>query len=262
MISWMAQHQVDDCVVMVRGRERRGARVRVWWDGDAIARDRGFVEALVHPHVVTVHALDCDTEDAGSITVEWTDGKTLYQLMRQRGAVPPAIAARIMADLSDGLAFVRGLRDRNGDGLVALFRGLEPRNILVGVDGVTRLVDLGWNHRPRGALALQMSPFIALDRDPGEAADAWALGCALYSLLAGHLPFATDRGDFEMLCQIRDGEPPPLAPLVPASLRSLCDHALQKDPERRVASAAAFHAVVAGSTTATTAEVAELVASL
>src|SRR5579859_6812309 len=104
---------------------------------------------IIHPNVV--QTLDV-VEDGGEIflVMDYVHGQSLAELMRQiahRGqAVPPAVASSIICGVLHGLHAAHEARSENDEPLGIVHRDISPQNILVGRDGVPRVLDFGIAH--------------------------------------------------------------------------------------------------------------------
>ncbi len=121
-----------------------------------LSRDHDFALMLVdearlaarinHPNVVsTLDVVQTDTELV--LVMDYVHGESLAKLMesaRQRGeGVPTAIAIAIMIEALHGLHAAHEARDERGEPLGIVHRDVSPQNLLIGVDGVARIVDFG-----------------------------------------------------------------------------------------------------------------------
>jgi serine/threonine protein kinase len=131
-----------------------------------------------------------------------------------------------------------------------IHRDLKPSNILLRADGQPVLTDFGL----AAALASTMrekrltppnvlvgtADYLAPEIIGGQAvdcrADVYALGVVLYEMLAGFVPFA-GRDPIQVLRAHVDDPVPPLPSRIPATVRSIVDQALHKDPNNRFATA-------------------------
>jgi serine/threonine-protein kinase len=208
---------------------------------------------LSHPHVVYIY----DYGRIGEydfIAMEYVDGVELGQLIR-RGAerpVPLRHSARIIADVCAGLHHAHNLTDDKGRRYDLVHRDVSPQNVLVGYDGVVKLVDFGiakiaWlagATRPgmvKGKFAY-MSPEQVSGRPLDARSDVFAAGICFYELLTGVPLFRRDDPKRAMR-DIKEGKPLELArlrPDLPAALVAVVERALQIDRERRYPSAAAM----------------------
>ena len=179
------------------GRSQEARSKRMFLDEARIASD------IAHVNVARILDLG-EVASVLYLVMEWVDGDSLSRLqraVRRRGRhVEPGIALRIIADACSGLQAAHDLRDRNGVDLGVVHRDVSPQNILVGVDGVAKIIDFGIakaRHRVaedttdgvlRGKL-LYMAPEQALGREIDRRADVYSLGAVLYALLSGGPPF-------------------------------------------------------------------------
>ena len=172
--------------------------------GDRFLREAALAGRLAHPALVTVHDYGQQDEDADGVpagtrwvVMELLEGRTLWHRIRQEGCIPPREAARIAA------ALARGLRHAHSNGLV--HRDVKPNNVVLVADddGVEqpKLVDFGLVKPAAGEGPLvtevgqymgtpaYMAPEQADGRDVDGRADQYALGCVLYHMLSGVVPF-------------------------------------------------------------------------
>ncbi len=126
------------------------------------------------------------TAEGGSLwtVTEWIDGLPLGQLMDQKGPFSPAKAATIGLQLLDVLEAAHGEGITHGE--------LSPGQVFVRARGplvVTGFGLAGATLVPRLAAPSYASPEQARDERIGPAADLWALGAILYSLIEGRPPY-------------------------------------------------------------------------
>ena len=205
---------------------------RLLAEAEALAR-------LRHPNVVEVYGIG---EYAGRpyLIMEFCDGSNLQNHLLGQPQ-PPRAAAELTATLARAVQHFHGLG--------VIHRDLKPANILL-AGSVPKIADFGLAKLLVGEMHLTqsgavlgsvgyMSPEQAKGgtKHVGPAADIWALGCILYSLLTGDPPFQ-GMMDLETLTAIVEHDPPP--PPGPPELVGICMKCLRKQPDERHATAGAL----------------------
>jgi serine/threonine protein kinase len=210
-------------------------------------------------HVNVARILDLG-EQSGLLylTMEWVEGDSLSRLQRvvqgKGGEISPGVALRVVADACSGIHAVHDLRDHDGADLGVVHRDVSPQNILLGVDGVAKVIDFGIakaRHRLSGETSdgvlkgklLYMAPEQAVGRETDRRADVYSLGAVLYTLLAGKPPYqgTNDAATFGFLTS---GLPPQKLPShIPAAVAEVVLKALAP-LEKRYATAAALRLAI------------------
>ncbi len=207
---------------------------------DPVARARFLREArsaasLEHPNICTI--LDTGQTDDGRLylVMPFYRGETLEELLA-RGPLPVETA------LGLALQVARGLAAAHGRGIV--HRDVKPGNIMVTEDGGARVMDFGVAKLAGATLtgagarlgtAAYMSPEQVRGEEVDARSDVWALGAALYEMLAGERPFRGETA-LEVLSAILHSHPRPIAelrPEVPAPVAKFLDRMLAVDPADR-----------------------------
>ena len=218
-------------------------------------RDDEFVErfrrearaaaGLSHPNIVAV--FDSGSDDGTHfIVTELVEGETLADRLRD-GPMPPADAVAVAVDIARALAAAHAL------GLI--HRDIKPGNVMLLPDGRVKVVDFGIA-RAAGSDTLThtgvvlgstayLSPEQAGGQPVDERADLYSLGCVLYEMLTGRVPFRADTPIATMYRHVNEDAPPPstIAPVQP-ELEDVVLRCLEKDPKRRFASAAELEAAL------------------
>lgn len=197
---------------------------------------------LNHPNVVHTYEVG-EAAGAHFLAMEHVEGLSLKQLFdepRSR-ALAPAIWLRVIADALSGLGHAHGLRDDDGKPLGVVHRDVSPHNVVVGYDGVTKLLDFGIatsrDHEP-GALtgkACYLAPEQALGNVVADRrSDLFAMAVVLWEMLSGRRMF--DAPAPEVLHRLAHAPIPRLADAMPGvdpELDELVARALEKDPAAR-----------------------------
>jgi serine/threonine protein kinase len=241
-------------------------------------RDEARVASLVrHPNVVPL--LDVvDSDGELLIVLEYVESVSLAALMRHAQAhhhrLPVAVAARILADILAGLHAAHEAKDTRGRGLSVVHRDVSPQNVIVGVDGVSRLIDFGIAKAAaratettggtlKGKLAY-MSPEQTRGASLDRRSDLFSAGIVLFEALTGQRLFHSDGSDntHVLLDILLEPIPDPssLAPEVPPALDAVVQKALERVREDRFQTAVEFQeALSAALTPASAGEVAAVV---
>jgi serine/threonine protein kinase len=203
-----------------------------------------------HPNVAGV--IDVVQEgDELWLVLEYIEGHSLARLMRrQPGApVPPAYVVRILIDLLHGLAAVHEARDEWGTPLAIVHRDVSPQNVMVGVDGLSRLLDFGiakartgLGTTQRGSLKGKLSylaPELLRLEPATPASDVYAAGLVMWEALVGRRPFefATYREAFMRPQGLLPPSPSTFVPWIPRELDAIVLAALAPRPAERPESA-------------------------
>src|SRR6516162_8437004 len=178
------------------------------------------------------------------LVMEYIEGKTIGTLITEQGPMPPAVAVRLIRQVS------LGLEHAHRKGLI--HRDVNPYNILVTHDGIAKLADLG--------LAIDLAEEERVTREgatvgtfdyvaPEQArhshsadirSDIYSLGCTLYHMITGQVPFPSPSLP-EKLFAHQALEPTPLAQLVPGlsdGLVEVVKKMIRKSPAERFATPA------------------------
>ena len=219
-------------------------------DGGVEPRRRFLREAkaagrLSHPCIVTIYDVG-EFEDTAYIVMELLEGRSLKDILDRGEVVPFATAAQIVLQTADALGFAH----RQG----VVHRDIKPANLMLTKQGLLKITDFGIARidqmtRTRTGVVIGSPRYMSPEQVSGKKADGrsdvFSLGIVLYELLTGTAPFDAARPeDFLTLMQnivAKAAEPPSrVNPAVPASLDTIIDRALRKNPEERYATAEAL----------------------
>ena len=188
-------------------------------------REARIAARLNHPHVVAVFDL-VQHDDQQWLVMEYVDGHTLAELIRDRGPMTPDDAAPLLAQAAEALSAAHGA------GVV--HRDVKPSNILVTAEGHVKLSDFGIARAEADANLTQtglvtgspayLAPEVASGEQATPASDVWSLGATLFHTLSGRPPYDVGGNVLGALYRIVHEEPPRLddagwlAPLVESSM--------------------------------------------
>ncbi|GAA3283090.1 protein kinase [Dactylosporangium vinaceum] len=196
---------------------------------DGFLGEAELLAGLDHPSVIRVKNLI--TEKSGlAIAMELVAGPDLRRRLRAEGPLPPAVAAEVVAQVADALAYVHGNGIVHGD--------VKPGNVLVPTDGgPVRLADFGVARRldrpagPTHATPEYVAPEVVAGGTPSPAADVYALGVVLFELICGRSPYRGGAPN-EVLRRHADCVPVP-PPGMPAALWPVIEACMEIDPRMR-----------------------------
>jgi serine/threonine-protein kinase len=226
-----------------------------------LARSPDFVEMFLqearlvgriqHPNVVS--ALDCvATENNAMLIMEYVHGVSLSQLTRKPVAIPLPAASAIVLGAALGLHAAHEAVDNEGKSLGIVHRDVSPQNILVGVDGLARVLDFGVakaaarsGHTHAGQIKGKlnyMAPEQLLGDDIGREADIYSLGVVLWELVTGRRLFRTE-GTGHMMTRIAQSEidsPRSVNPSISPEISAVVMKAVAGSPRARYRTALEF----------------------
>ncbi len=191
-----------------------------------------------HSNIATVH----DAEQIGDshfLVMEYVDGQTLAEIV-SHGPLPTVDACRAVRDAANGLAHAHAAR--------LIHRDVKPGNMMRTSSGETKILDFGLVVSPEETSSLTapnlvmgtpdyISPEQAEDpHSADERSDIYSLGCTLFHLLTGHVPFP-ESSVVRKIDAHRSIEPAAIE-TIPDGLWRLLSQMMDKEPLRRIQSAA------------------------
>lgn len=221
---------------VVRGAEERFVRELI------LARQ------VSHRNVVRIHDLGED-DGVSFLTMDYVEGRSLQEVLREDGPLPPERAIEVARQIAEGLAAA------HDEGVV--HRDLKPANVLLDDSGRAYITDFGVARsvsgsgltRTGGVLGTPgyLSPEQARGEEVDGRSDLYSLGLLLFEMLTGELPF---RGETlaEVLGERLTGRPRTLSETgVPASagLERIVARCLAREPDDRYPDARALAADLA-----------------
>src|SRR6201991_1651970 len=204
-------------------------------------RESKVAASIDHPNVIPIYYAG-EEQGIAYIAMRYVAGDDIRSLVRREGHLTPERAARIVAQLGSALD------EAHSAGLV--HRDIKPANVLLTAEDHVYLTDFGLT---KHALSVAGSTkpghwvgtldYVAPEQIRGERVDAradvYALGCLLYFVLTGEVPFKRDGDEARLWAHLSDPPPKPSAsdPEIPDAFDAVIARALAKDPEERYPSA-------------------------
>jgi serine/threonine-protein kinase len=252
---YAARHAIIDKRVAIKVLRREAA-------SDEAAAQRFLVEAkaaskIDHQNIVDITDFGVLPDGHAYFVMEFLDGPTLGKLLAQHGTagLPPLRAVGIIMQIA------RGLSAAHQKGII--HRDLKPENIFVlkgdGAIDVIKIVDFGIardaNTKKRLTVAGMvlgtpeyMSPEQATGQETDHRVDMYALGCILYEMLTGDVPFRGETPLKTLTDHVHGQVVPPSqrrADLsISPALEAMVMRALKKRPEERYADLAEMMAAL------------------
>jgi hypothetical protein len=202
-----------------------------------------------HPHVASV--LDViQIEDEIFLVMDYVHGESLARLWRPDRPLDPRLACAILIQTLLGLHAAHETRDEHGTPLGIVHRDVSPQNILVGDDGVARVVDFGIAKAVaqldgvtssgliKGKLTYMAPERLANEPCIDRRVDVFAAGVVFWELLTGRRLFqGTDAQLIEQVLRHQPEPPSRYRPELSPEIDALCLRALAADPDARYATA-------------------------
>jgi eukaryotic-like serine/threonine-protein kinase len=209
-------------------------------------REASSAAGLQHPGIVAIFDRG-EWDGTYYIAMEYIEGRTLKDIVRERGPAPPEAAIDIAVQI------LRAVRFAHKHGVV--HRDIKPHNVLIDDDGRVKVTDFGIaragasDMTETGAImgtAQYVSPEQAQGRPVDARSDLYSIGIVLYEMLTGQVPFDGESAVTIALKQVSEDPVPPaqLNPAVSPALEAVVLRAMEKEPERRFADADEFIAAL------------------
>ncbi|MFB7946670.1 protein kinase [Kitasatospora phosalacinea] len=217
-------------------------------------REAQAVARLQHTNIVSVFDSGEDVAPDGSTTpyivMEFVEGRSLKDVLDEQvtalGAMPNEQALKITA------AVLAALEASHDQGLV--HRDIKPANVMVSTKGVVKVMDFGIARALQSGVTSMtqtgmvvgtpqyLSPEQALGKSVDARSDLYSVGCMLFELLSGQLPFDGDSAFSIAYKHVQETPPAPstLNRAVTPGIDALVERALRKDPAHRFPTAEAM----------------------
>jgi serine/threonine protein kinase len=195
-------------------------------------REANAASGISHPNIVEIY--DVGEEDGKHfIVMEVVRGKTLKQLIQQRGSIEIDEALVIMKQIVDGLSEAHKHN--------IIHRDIKPQNILMKDDGTVKIADFGIARAQDATQLTQMDSvmgsvhYMAPETARGESStsqsDIYSVGIVFYELLVGDVPYNADVPVQVALKHMRDELPSvkEYNPSIPQSVENIIIKATVKN---------------------------------
>ncbi|HEX3012606.1 MAG TPA: Stk1 family PASTA domain-containing Ser/Thr kinase [Syntrophomonadaceae bacterium] len=217
---------------------------------EELSRDKSFVEKfrvealaaarISHPNIVNIYDVGQDGE-IHYIVMEYVDGETLKEVIRRQAPLPISKAIDIAVMICDGVhhAHQKGV----------IHRDIKPHNILITDTGMVKVADFGIARAITSATITfggnmvgsvhYISPEQARGEPVNRTTDIYSIGCVLYEMVTGQVPFNAESPITVALKHIHDDVPSPrgLNNEIPEALEGIILKAMAKVPGHRFATA-------------------------
>ncbi len=215
-------------------------------DEEFVARFRREAQAaagLNHPHIVSIYDRG-ESDGSYYIAMEYLEGKSLKELIAEKGRLPADKAIFVAGQILQALQFAH---EHN-----VIHRDIKPHNIVINGRGQVKVTDFGIARAGTSAkmtetgsilgTAQYLSPEQAKGKSVEQSSDLYSVGVVLYEMLTGRVPFEGENPVAIALKHISDEPAPPqsIAPEIPDNLNNVVMKALAKDPGSRYQSAEEF----------------------
>ena len=202
-------------------------------------REAQICAKIKHVNLVDIHDYIV-ADDLAVLVLEYVEGKSIAELLKQKGPLPVNVAISILLEILHGLNYA------HAKGVI--HRDLKPENILISDEGEVKVSDWGLSFSPDlAALTHQgmalgtpayMSPEAASGGEITIRSDLFSLGVTIYEMFTGIRAFQGDSIS-ETLKKVLSDSPPKLSESrqdIPLGIDRVVAKLLEKSPNRRFAS--------------------------
>jgi serine/threonine-protein kinase len=208
---------------------------------DRFRREEEIGLRLNHPFILKI--IPVETKSRPYIAMEYLEGQTLSELLKNVRPLPEPDAVRIASRICEALEYMH----KNN----VVHRDLKPQNIMLCNDGTIRIMDFGIaksldsrrltfvGFTPAMGTPDYMAPEQVRGSRGDQRTDIYSLGAILYEMVTGEPPFGGDSAYVIMNARVTGDPAAPrkLNPKLTPVLEEIILHAMERDPKRRYQSA-------------------------
>lgn len=218
-----------------------------------------LVATLNHPNIARLLEVGKDGQ-VYFLAMEFVRGETVRAVLetcaRARQPIPHGVVLGIAARVAQALHHAHDRKGLGGAALEIVHRDVTPSNVMVGIDGVVKLLDFGVARAKgrsqetvsgtvKGKFAY-MAPEQCQGKRVDRRADVFSLGILIYEMSTLRRAFRAE-SDYDTLTKIVQGDiaaPSTLVPGFPPALEALIQRAMANDLDARFQSAAELGAAI------------------
>lgn len=195
-----------------------------------LEQEMKLMQKLNHRHIVKYYGAD-RRDQMFYIFMEYVPGGSLRSILDQFGPLQDRVASRFTKQILNGLGYLHYHQ--------VIHRDIKCANVLVNVDGVTKLADFGSAQFFTEASGTHGTPFwmppeVIRGENVGWQADIWSLGCSIIEMMTGDTPFKDIGSNMKILYYIAGSDPIQLSDKISnLTTRDFIMQCLQRDPSKR-----------------------------
>ena len=210
---------------------------------------------FTHPNIAQVYDLGED-EEGLYVVMEFIPGQNLNQVVsmcaKKQHVLPLGFSVSVVNDCALALHYAHTYVKPSGEPYPVVHRDVAQKNIMVGWDGQTKLLDFGIA-KAAGTLsrtkvgtvkgtAGYMSPEQVTARPVDGRSDVFSLGVVAWEMVTGQRLFSADSelAEMKLILEAKVERPDEVEPVVPTALADIIMRALAKEPADRWPSAREF----------------------
>ncbi len=198
-------------------------------------REAEILKTLNHPNIIKFLHYERKGEEA-FIVLEYIEGKTLREIIKERERIPVPAALYIMKEILSGIKYA------HAKGII--HRDVKPENIMISEKGEIKIADFGLAFGEAYPRVTEpgmyvgtpeyIAPEVLSGKKYSEKSDYFALGIMLYEMVTGEVP-TRGRTPYETINKILYGKIPPPSQLVkiPEGIERIIMKLIAKNPKDR-----------------------------